>query len=585
MRSSRTKYFIAVFCFFTSLLIDRAPLANDTDPVIARVNDTAIKASEFRRFLLYNVSHIKFFATHELRMQQLERMIEDELTFQDAVQSQVDKDEWIVDELKHLERKAAGRLAYEENVYEKAIPETLVTELYDKMGREVEIRHVLLRVSQDSIRVLERLTRLRSRVVAGEEFGEIARTVSQDSLTAENGGALGYVKWGHRGFGDRFYETAFTLDVGEISQPVRSPLGLHLLTVDGWRDLPKPPLDEIKEDLYREFFAERHAEIRQREAEFIDIVLASARISVNEETLLFLYSAIVELKVTHQFHPAERLNNCLTPTLGAEELGRILIAMQDSSYTVADFLSLEGEKIPIAASVLDTYDQFRKYIVDLIPYDELIAEWALKNQYQLRDRVVKYIAESKRTRMLREIQRIMLEGCLVEPEEEELLEYHKRHQDNYSHPESRKVQEIFVRDGILAREVSERASRGEDFDSLALKYNERSLTKRDNGYLGYVAAQQHEHIGERSATMKVGEVSPPIKSKLGYSIIRVLDFRPKSLKSYEDAKSEVRRDLSRTMLASCRQEWLERLKSKARIEVDEQKLRLAFPETSFSQPD
>jgi parvulin-like peptidyl-prolyl isomerase len=85
--------------------------------------------------------------------------------------------------------------------------------------------------------------------------------------------------------------------------------------------------------------------------------------------------------------------------------------------------------------------------------------------------------------------------------------------------------------------------------------------------------------------MKVGEVSPPIKSKLGYSIIRVLDFRPKSLKSYEDAKSEVRRDLSRTMLASCRQEWLERLKSKARIEVDEQKLRLAFPETSFSQPD
>ncbi len=69
---------------------------------------------------------------------------------------------------------------------------------------------------------------MRSRIVAGEEFGELARVTSEDG-TAAKGGDLGWLSPGDTVA--EFERAMAALKVGEISQPVQSPFGWHIVQV------------------------------------------------------------------------------------------------------------------------------------------------------------------------------------------------------------------------------------------------------------------------------------------------------------------------------------------------------------------
>ncbi len=84
--------------------------------------------------------------------------------------------------------------------------------------------------ASDSAAVRARAAALRSRIVGGEKFEDVARAESADSVSAASGGSLG------RGARGRFiapFETAaYALRPGEISQPVLTPFGYHIIRVD-----------------------------------------------------------------------------------------------------------------------------------------------------------------------------------------------------------------------------------------------------------------------------------------------------------------------------------------------------------------
>ncbi len=84
--------------------------------------------------------------------------------------------------------------------------------------------------SADSAAVRARANALRSRILGGEKFEDVARAESADSGSAANGGDLGKSARGR--FVPEFDQAAFGLKVGEISQPVLSPFGYHLIRVD-----------------------------------------------------------------------------------------------------------------------------------------------------------------------------------------------------------------------------------------------------------------------------------------------------------------------------------------------------------------
>ena len=113
--------------------------------------------------------------------------------------------------------------------------------LYERRGggeqliQQTEIRHILVKPNEilSKEAALEKVSELRARIVAGEDFGDIAREYSEDPGTALKGGELGWSTSGQ--FVPIFESTAAELEVDEMSEPVFSQFGWHIIQVTGRR--------------------------------------------------------------------------------------------------------------------------------------------------------------------------------------------------------------------------------------------------------------------------------------------------------------------------------------------------------------
>jgi peptidyl-prolyl cis-trans isomerase SurA len=139
-----------------------------------------------------------------------------------------------------------------------------IIKLLDKRGQaaapgvqQTRVRHILIRAREglSETEARERLSRLRERIVAGTDFAELARMHSEDA-TAPKGGELGWVTAGDTV--PEFERAMNALRDGEVSQPIQTPFGWHLVQVLERRS------DELSED--RKKLLARQA-IRARKAD------------------------------------------------------------------------------------------------------------------------------------------------------------------------------------------------------------------------------------------------------------------------------------------------------------------------------
>ncbi len=105
-----------------------------------------------------------------------------------------------------------------------------------KSVEEVRARHILVKKEEDALDMVERLNR-------GEEFATLAREKSQGP-SGRNGGDLGFFTKGQMDL--NFEEVAFALPRGEISAPVKSSFGWHIIKVEDKRMTKAPTFDELK---------------------------------------------------------------------------------------------------------------------------------------------------------------------------------------------------------------------------------------------------------------------------------------------------------------------------------------------------
>ncbi|VAX01183.1 Periplasmic chaperone and peptidyl-prolyl cis-trans isomerase of outer membrane proteins SurA [hydrothermal vent metagenome] len=107
-------------------------------------------------------------------------------------------------------------------------PQLLVTQTH--------VRHILLRVDDPtrSDRVRQRIEDLKLRIESGEDFADLARANSDDPGSGSQGGDLGWVNPGT--MVAPFEKAMDALPMGQISEPVQSQFGWHLIEVLGHRE-------------------------------------------------------------------------------------------------------------------------------------------------------------------------------------------------------------------------------------------------------------------------------------------------------------------------------------------------------------
>ncbi|EEM72983.1 MULTISPECIES: peptidylprolyl isomerase PrsA [Bacillus cereus group] len=113
---------------------------------------------------------------------------------------------------------------------------------------EIKASHILVSDENEAKEIKKKLD-------AGASFEELAKQESQDLLSKEKGGDLGYFNSGR--MAPEFETAAYKLNVGQISNPVKSPNGYHIIKLTDKKELQ--PYDEVKDSIRKNLEEERIA--------------------------------------------------------------------------------------------------------------------------------------------------------------------------------------------------------------------------------------------------------------------------------------------------------------------------------------
>jgi len=88
------------------------------------------------------------------------------------------------------------------------------------VANKIKCSHILVKKQSEALTILERIKN-------GEKFGKLAREISIDSGSAKRDGNLGY--FGRGMMVKSFENAAFKLEIGKMSEPIKSEFGYHII--------------------------------------------------------------------------------------------------------------------------------------------------------------------------------------------------------------------------------------------------------------------------------------------------------------------------------------------------------------------
>lgn len=205
--------------------------AQEKDPVLLTVDGQDITLSEFEAVYKKN-NRDEVVDQNDLK-EYLELYINFRLKVREAESLGLDTVRKFIEELKGYQKQLAKPYLTDKEVTEK-----LVREAYDRSLKDIQASHVLLKIGpdalpKDTLEVYNRIMDIRKKALKGD-FSALAKKYSEDPSAKDNGGSLGWFSAMRMVY--PFESAAYNTPVGEISMPVRTRFGYHIIKVKDTRD-------------------------------------------------------------------------------------------------------------------------------------------------------------------------------------------------------------------------------------------------------------------------------------------------------------------------------------------------------------
>ncbi len=200
----------------------------------------------------------------------LDYLIDSELVAQKAEGDKPDQDPGFAKRLAYYRDKILAETLLTKVAKDAVTPEKL-QQTYDQAAKgdkpqtEIHARHILVETEADAQAALKRIK-------AGEDFVKVAKEVSKDG--AADGGDLGWFTKDR--MVPEFAEAAFKLNEGEVSDPVKTQFGWHIIKVEGKRQTTFPPFDQVKAQVQAFVIEQAQSELIQQLRKGAKIVRSDA---------------------------------------------------------------------------------------------------------------------------------------------------------------------------------------------------------------------------------------------------------------------------------------------------------------------
>lgn len=242
-----------------------APGATDADTVLAKVNGVEIKKSDLA------VAEEELGGSLPPQLQGPARqeyvlgfLIDLTALAQAAEADKLDQSPEFAQQLAFAKKRLLMQAALSKAT-KAAVSDAELKKTYDealkqqKPEEEVRARHILFRVEDPKDEKASAAAEAKAKDVAakakkGEDFGKLATSLTEDPSGKENGGDLGYFTKDQ--MVPEFAEKAFTMKPGDVSDPVKTQFGWHVIKLEDKRQKPMPTFDEVKPQI-EQFLAQK----------------------------------------------------------------------------------------------------------------------------------------------------------------------------------------------------------------------------------------------------------------------------------------------------------------------------------------
>jgi peptidyl-prolyl cis-trans isomerase C len=249
-----------------SLCVPMAPSRADDNPVVARANGIDIHESDLA-FAEEEIGSNMPQMGPDQKRDYLITYLSDVIVLSQAAEQKKIADNPDVQRRLTFDRNRVLMEAYLQNVGRAAVTDEAMHKVYDDATKqmppeeEVHARHILVPTEDEAKAIEDQLKK-------GADFAALAKEKSKDPGAAD-GGDLGYFTKDQ--MVPEFAEVAFKLDKGQISDPVHTQFGWHIIKVEDKRTKPTPTFDQVKPQL-ENYVAHR------AQAELVDNLRKTAQI-------------------------------------------------------------------------------------------------------------------------------------------------------------------------------------------------------------------------------------------------------------------------------------------------------------------
>ena len=223
-------------------------LNRDTDFVVAEVNKTQIffvdiEELAISRALISEGETLKLGS--ETYKVVLNEAIDQRLLALKALENKLDQEPEVIRRLASARDFTLSNVMLEKQIKSKVNDKTIerlyVEQKYLRGQRdEIQVRHILVEDFKVASKVATRLSE-------GESFDDLVSEYSKDTYNNESGGILPY--FSKDMMDDELSKLAFSLTVGEVSSPVETKDGWHIVEMLKHRRAPQPKLSEMRESI------------------------------------------------------------------------------------------------------------------------------------------------------------------------------------------------------------------------------------------------------------------------------------------------------------------------------------------------
>lgn len=204
------------------------------DPVLFTLGNSSVSLSEFQYVYNKNNASSPDAYSQKSLEEYLNLYINFRLKVREAEELGMDTIQAINKELETYRQQLAKSY-----LFDKEVNEQLIAEAYQRMQKEIRASHILFSIEDsglpaDTLDAYKKALEVRKRLLKGEDFEKLAKQFSADPSAKTNGGDIGFFTVFQTVY--PFENAAYNLKKGEVSLPVRTRFGYHIVKVTDSRE-------------------------------------------------------------------------------------------------------------------------------------------------------------------------------------------------------------------------------------------------------------------------------------------------------------------------------------------------------------